>query len=90
MRPSRLVAKSSRRWLPWPKRIDIALLSYKALVIAYCDRVNISVAAPSMMREYAGMGWVLSGFFTGLCRDGWRRSAIWRSPPSRSGFQARG
>jgi hypothetical protein len=57
MTPSRLVAKSSRRWPSldaWPKRIDIALLSYIALVIAYCDRVNISVAAPSMMREY---GW---------------------------------
>lgn len=57
------------RWLPWPKRLDVALLAFIALVIAYCDRVNISVAAPSMMREYgwdtARMGWVLSGFFAG-------------------------
>jgi ACS family D-galactonate transporter-like MFS transporter len=57
------------RWLPWPKRVDIALLAFVALVIAYCDRVNISVAAPSMMREYgwdtARMGWVLSAFFAG-------------------------
>jgi ACS family D-galactonate transporter-like MFS transporter len=59
----------SRRWLPWPKRIDVALLAFTALVIAYCDRVNISVTAPSMMREYGwdtvGMGWVFSGFFAG-------------------------
>jgi MFS transporter, ACS family, D-galactonate transporter len=69
MTPSGLAAKRARRLLPWPKRVDIALLSFIALVIAYCDRVNISVAAPSMMREYgwdtAGIGWVLSGFFTG-------------------------
>jgi len=66
--PSPVVAVRAR-WLPWPKRLDIALLAFLALVIAYCDRVNISVAAPSMMREYgwdtAGMGWVLSGFFAG-------------------------
>jgi MFS family permease len=58
-----------RRWLPWPKRIDVALLAFTALVIAYCDRVNISVTAPSMMREHGwdtvGMGWVFSGFFAG-------------------------
>ena len=67
--PSPLVARRTRR-LPWPKRLDIATAwPSVALVIAYCDRVNISVAAPSMMREYgwdtAGMGWVLSGFFAG-------------------------
>jgi len=66
--PSTLAARP-KRWLPWPKRVDVALLAFVALVIAYCDRVNISVAAPSMMREYgwdtAGMGWVLSGFFAG-------------------------
>jgi sugar phosphate permease len=66
--PSPVVAGRTR-WLPWPKRLDVALLAFFALVIAYCDRVNISVAAPSMMREYgwdtAGMGWVLSGFFAG-------------------------
>jgi sugar phosphate permease len=66
--PSPGVARRTR-WLPWPKRLDVALLAFVALVIAYCDRVNISVAAPSMMREYgwdtAGMGWALSGFFAG-------------------------
>ena len=68
MTPSPGVARRTR-WLPWPKRLDVALLAFIALVIAYCDRVNISVAAPSMMREYgwdtARMGWVLSGFFAG-------------------------
>jgi sugar phosphate permease len=63
------VTVARRRWLPWPKRIDVALLAFAALVIAYCDRVNISVTAPSMMREYgwdtAGIGWVFSGFFAG-------------------------
>src|SRR3954447_13513123 len=57
------------RWLPWPKRVDISLLAFAAMVIAYCDRVNLSVAAPSIMREYrwdtSQMGWVLSGFFMG-------------------------
>jgi MFS family permease len=62
-------ARPIKRFAPWPERIDIAVLSFIALVIAYCDRVNISVAAPVMMAEYgwdtARMGWVLSGFFTG-------------------------
>ena len=57
------------RWLPWPKRIDICLLSFVAMVIAYCDRVNLSVTAPLIMQEYhwdtAQMGWALSGFFMG-------------------------
>lgn len=61
--------ESPRRLLPWPKRLDIALLSFLALLIAYCDRVNMSVAAPLIMKEYgwdtAQMGWVLSGFFMG-------------------------
>ena len=59
----------SSRGLPWPKRIDICLLSFLAMVIAYCDRVNLSVAAPLIMQEYhwdtVQMGWVLSGFFMG-------------------------
>lgn len=58
-----------RRLLPWPKRLDISLLCFLALVIAYCDRVNMSVAAPTLIREYgwdtAQMGWVLTGFFIG-------------------------
>lgn len=58
----------SRR-LPWPRRVDIALLCFAANVIAHCDRVSLGAAAPSMMREYgwstAQMGWVLSAFFAG-------------------------
>ena len=49
--------------------MDIAILSFLALVIAYCDRVNISVAAPAIMRDRGWdttqMGWVLSAFFIG-------------------------
>src|SRR5437879_3362271 len=59
----------TQRRLPWPKRFDVTLLSFLALVIGYFDRVNISVAAPSLMQEYrwdiVQMGWVLSGFFMG-------------------------
>ena len=58
-----------KRWLPWPKRVDISLLSFLAMVIAYCDRVNLSVTAPMIMQEYhwdtVKMGWALSGFFMG-------------------------
>jgi MFS transporter, ACS family, solute carrier family 17 (sodium-dependent inorganic phosphate cotransporter), other len=58
-----------RRLLPWPKRLDVSILCFLGLLIATCDRVNISVAAPSMMREYgwntARMGVVLSAFYTG-------------------------
>ena len=57
------------RLLPWPKRFDIALLGFTAQLIAYCDRVNMSVAAPMIAAEYgwspAQMGWILSGFFAG-------------------------
>ena len=57
------------RRLPWPKRVDIALLCFAAVVISHCDRINISVAAPFVMKERhwdtAQMGWVLSGFFLG-------------------------
>ena len=59
----------TRRWLPWPKRFDIALLSFFAVVIAACDRINMAVAAPAIMQEYGWdtvkMGWVLSGFYIG-------------------------
>lgn len=65
--PSHAVMPS--RLLPWPKRFDIALLGFLAQLIAYCDRVNLSVAAPMISAEYgwspAQMGWVLSGFFAG-------------------------
>ena len=57
------------RRLPWPRRVDIALLCFAANVIAHCDRVSLGAAAPAMMAEYswttAQMGWVLSAFFAG-------------------------
>ena len=57
------------RHLPWPKRIDVVLLSFLAMVIGLADRINIAVAAPTLMKERAWdtvqMGWVLSGFFIG-------------------------
>ncbi len=57
------------RRLPWPRRVDVALLCFLANLIAHSDRVSISVAMPAMMRESgwdtAQAGWVLSGFFLG-------------------------
>ena len=57
------------RRLPWPKRIDLALLSFLAMVIGLADRINIAVAAPILMKERrwdtVQMGWVLSGFYIG-------------------------
>jgi MFS family permease len=57
------------RHLPWPKRIDVALLSFIAMVISLADRINMSVVAPTLMKERGWdtvqMGWVLSGFFIG-------------------------
>ena len=39
------------------------------MMIALCDRINMSVAAPVLMKERGWdtvqMGWVLSGFFIG-------------------------
>jgi len=64
-----VAGRASSRRLPWPKRVDIALLCFLAILIAYCDRVNLSVAAPTMLREYgwntAQMGWAFTGFFIG-------------------------
>ena len=57
------------RRLLWPKRWDVAILCFLAQIIGYCDRVNISVAAPALMRERhwdtVQMGWVLTAFFLG-------------------------
>lgn len=57
------------RRLPWPRRVDVALLCFLANLIAHSDRVSLSVALPVMMREQgwdtADAGWVLSGFFLG-------------------------
>src|SRR5476651_246731 len=52
-----------------PRRHVVVGLTFLAAVIAYTDRVNISVAAVAM-REHFGWsqtqkGWVLSSFFVG-------------------------
>jgi len=64
-----MTRQTAVRRLPWPKRWDIAILCFLAQVIGYCDRVNISVAAPALMRERhwdtVQMGWVLTAFFIG-------------------------
>ena len=61
--------KTHSRWLPWPKRFDIAMLCFFAVVISHCDRINMSVAAPLIMKQRgwntADMGWVFSSFFLG-------------------------
>lgn len=63
------LAPAVRRIFPWPKRLDVALLSFIAVVIAYCDRVNLSVAAPTIIKEYGwdtrDMGWAFTAFFIG-------------------------
>ncbi len=63
------MATLPKRSVPWAKRFDIALLGFLAQLIAYCDRVNLSVAAPMIASEYGWspgqMGWILSGFFWG-------------------------
>lgn len=53
----------------WPKRFTVIALCFLGLVIAYTDRVNISIAAIEMQRS---LGWtdttkgiVLSSFFVG-------------------------
>jgi len=67
--PEKVFSAPSVRHLPWPKRIDVALLCFVAMVISLADRINISVAAPILMKERGWdtvqMGWVLSGFFIG-------------------------
>jgi MFS family permease len=49
--------------------MDVVLLSFLAMMIALADRINLSVAAPVLMKERGWdtlqMGWVLSGFFIG-------------------------
>lgn len=67
--PAQVPAAGRRRLLSRPLRVDIAVLCFLGQLIAYCDRVNISIAAPDIMREHgwttAQMGWVLSAFFLG-------------------------
>jgi MFS family permease len=49
--------------------MTVAWFCFGVLVVAYCDRVNLSTAVPSIMSQYhwdsIQMGWVLSGFFLG-------------------------
>lgn len=55
--------------MPSPRRFYICVLCFLGLLIATCDRVNISVAAPSIMREHGWntgqMGLALSAFYVG-------------------------
>lgn len=52
-----------------PPRFMVPVVCFIALVIAYCDRVNVAAAAPQIMvqRQWntEQMSWVLSGFFLG-------------------------
>lgn len=51
------------------ERHVVALTCFLTLVIGYCDRVNMAVAAPQIMQQKywsaVQMSWVLSGFFLG-------------------------
>lgn len=53
----------------WPKRFTVVALCFLGLVIAYTDRVNISIAAIEMQRSLGWTdttkGFVLSSFFVG-------------------------
>ena len=53
----------------WPRRFTLVGLCFLALIVAYTDRVNISVAAISMQQDLgwsdATKGLVLSSFFIG-------------------------
>src|SRR5690242_20742898 len=62
-------SRSVARWLPWPKRVDLSALCFFGLLLSTCDRVNMAVAAPFIIRDYgwslARMGGVLSLFYVG-------------------------
>jgi MFS family permease len=53
----------------WPKRLNLVLLFFTSNLICYMDRVNISITAPLIMKEYnwdeATLGIILSSFFLG-------------------------
>jgi MFS transporter, ACS family, solute carrier family 17 (sodium-dependent inorganic phosphate cotransporter), other len=53
----------------WPRRHLVVLLTFAACIVAYTDRVNISVAAVAMKEELGWSqtekGFVLSAFFVG-------------------------
>ena len=53
----------------WPKRFNLVILFFTSNLICYMDRVNISITAPLIMKEYcwdeATLGIILSSFFLG-------------------------
>ena len=53
----------------WPKRLNLVILFFTSNLICYMDRINISVTAPVIMKEYgwdeATLGIILSSFFLG-------------------------
>ena len=53
----------------WPKRLNLVILFFTSNLICYMDRVNISITAPSIMKEYSWdektLGIILSSFFLG-------------------------
>lgn len=59
----------SARATRWPRRTLIVALSFIASMLAYTDRVNLSVAAVAMREQYGWSqtqkGFVLSAFFIG-------------------------
>ena len=65
-------AETSEQKPFWPKRMTVLILAFIAFVICYLDRVNISIAAISMQKEFdwsnVDKGYVFSFFFWGyLC-----------------------
>ena len=66
MAPSKLPQKKAPGL---PKRINLVILFFVANMICYMDRVNISVTAPVIMKEFgwneAALGMILSSFFVG-------------------------
>lgn len=53
----------------WPKRPNLVVLFFISNLICYMDRVNISITAPLIMKEYdwdeKTLGIILSSFFLG-------------------------
>ncbi len=59
-----------KKWFQgWPKRINLVILFFTSNLICYMDRINISVTAPLIMKEFewdeASLGIILSAFFLG-------------------------
>ena len=53
----------------WPKHLNLVILFFTSNLICYMDRVNISITAPLIMKEYnwdeKTLGIILSSFFLG-------------------------